>query len=127
VPAPLDQYASQSIRFGVSGGEDLEVDSVSFSTSGSNVIVAAQAGRIIRIYGLVAVLNTASNIQLNQSTSAFTGTMSMLAGSSITLTPNTRPYFLCDAGNPFRINSSVVSQISGSVWYRVDDVPPTVS
>lgn len=123
MPAPLDQYAAQVIRFGVSGGEDLSCSPVSFNTATSNVVVAAVAGQILRIYGMMLIWTSASNVQINQSTSAFTGTMSMLAGSSMMLTPNTRPYFVCGSGNPFRINSSTTASVTGCVWYRADPAP----
>ena len=86
-------------------------------------VLAAAAGQILRVYGMMLVWTSASNVQINQSTSAFTGTMSMLAGSSMMLTPNTRPYFVCDSGNPFRINSSTTASVTGCVWYRSDPAP----
>lgn len=122
--APLDQYAAQSIRWGLQGGEDLSCSPVSFSTAGANVVIAAIPGQQIRIYGAMLVFTSASNVQINQSTSAFTGTMSMLAGASMFLTPNSRPYFVCGSGNPFRFNSSTTASISGCVWFRADDTAP---
>lgn len=105
------------------GKSNLQFSSISLST-GTGTIVAAQtqAGvpKFINIWGIVLVVTGATNLTLNDGTTALTGAMPMTANGSIFCAPQRiTPWLMASPGNTFNLTSSASTQISGWVIWSL--------
>ena len=92
--------------------------SISFATTGDNVIVAAVAGQIIQVYRIFLITTTAITLTFKDGAgTTLTGGLPLAANGAITLDHSGDPWFVTTAGNAFILNQSGTSQISGAVWY----------
>lgn len=93
---------------------------VSFSSNGSNTIVAGSSGKTIRIFRLLLVFTGACTATLQDTAGTpapFTGAMTFFPGGSLSLGFEGDPYFVTAATVGFAVNISAGVQVSGSVWY----------
>lgn len=98
---------------------------ISFSSSGDNTIIAAPSAGRLAIDFLVFMPTAASNVTLIAGSTNISGAFPLDARQAITFENNIENYegvlgkFV--NGQAFKINSSVATQISGYVLYRVID------
>ena len=91
---------------------------IAFSSSGDNTVVAGLTANPIRVYGLVATVNGATNITFKDGSTALSGALILTGnGSSFTLPLTDEPYFTTTIGNAFVMNSSSAVAVSGICWY----------
>lgn len=96
---------------------------VNTSTSGDQTIVAASSTSETYILGLsvIATATTDVTIKLGATTVGF---FKLSAGQSINLSPvaNLRgaPYFIVPRGSAFILNSSAITNLSGTVKYALN-------
>ena len=95
----------------------------SFSAATSADIVAAVAGKVIRVYGMDLSSAGTVTITVKDGTTALEGARTLAAGTP--WTPRHpipgRPAYQTTAGNAFVGTFGGAVQISGSVWYSVGD------
>lgn len=103
----------------IDGGQIIRT-SVSSSAGGAINSPGGTAGFIIRVYRLILVCTGATNIKFQDGSTDLTGAMALAANGSITLDNSGEPWFVCTAGNAFAINSSASTQVSGAVWYTLN-------
>lgn len=86
---------------------------------GDNVLVAAVAGQVIRVYRLILVFAGACTVTIYNGAAgaALTGAMSMSQYGSIVLDFDGEPWFTTTAGLAFVANLSAGVQMSGCVYY----------
>jgi hypothetical protein len=94
---------------------------ISISSSGNNVVVAGQTGKIIRVYrmAMVAMSAVTATIQDGGST-ALTGPMVLAANQELVFNYDTQPWFISSAGNAFEIKLSSGVQTSGVVYFTTN-------
>ncbi len=97
---------------------------ITFSSSGDNIVVAAVAGKAVRVRKLWLVLAGDSNLTFKDGAStSLSGAVPMMAGGSFFFPMDlVEPHFITTTGNAFIINSSVAVQISGMVYYELTNV-----
>ena len=96
---------------------------VKVDNNGSGDIAApgAQgAGQIIRVYKLFIVCTGATSITFKNGSTALSGAMALAANGAITLDLDGQPWFVCSPNAAFNINSSGSTQVSGAVYYTVN-------
>ena len=99
-------------------GTLLQRASISFATTGDNIIIAAVAGQIIQVYRIFFITTTAITLTFKDGASnALTGALPLAANGAITLDHSGDPWFVTTAGNAFILNQSGTSQVSGAVWF----------
>lgn len=97
---------------------------ITFAASGDNTVVAAVAGKAIRVRKMWLVLAGDSLLTFKDgASSSLSGAVSMLGnGSFFFPTDAVVPHFITSTGNAFIINSSVAVQVSGMVYYELTNV-----
>jgi len=91
--------------------------SIDFTATGDNTIVAAVAGKAVRVYRIFFVLSAASDIVFKKGATALTGVIEMKEGGSVTLDFQDQPWFTTELGEAFVINQSGTAQVSGRLYY----------
>jgi hypothetical protein len=93
--------------------------SVSFSSSGTNTLVAGVTSQTIRVMRLLLTNNGSNtNITFQDSTpTSFSGAMLLSSGGTLYLPNEGEPHFLTASGKGFVLNSSAATQISGVIWF----------
>jgi len=90
---------------------------INFSASGDNTVVAAVAGKWIKVVRLYLVVGGATNITFKDGSAiSFSGAMPMAANGAIVLDVADTLLWFNATGN-FVINSSNAVQVSGEVYY----------
>lgn len=98
---------------------DLQMDTISFSGLGDNVIVSGIAKKKIYVYRIWFVVGGATNITFKNGTStSLSGAAPMTAYGSFALDISNIPWYQTSAGNDFILGSSASVQVSGTVYYR---------
>lgn len=87
------------------------------AASGDVTIIAGIAHKIIRVYRLAIVIAAATNVIFKEGATALSGPMDFSTIGSITLDQSGLPWYICESGNSFVINSSNAVQIGGTIWY----------
>jgi hypothetical protein len=97
---------------------------ISFAASGDNIVVAAVAGKAIRVVKIWLVLAGDSNLTFKDGAStSLSGIVPMLGNGSFFFPADlVIPHFITTTGNAFIINSSVAVQVSGTVYYELTNV-----
>jgi hypothetical protein len=93
---------------------------ISFNTSGANVIVSGIGGKTIRVMRMMFLNNGAStNITIQDTTPTnLSGAMTITTNGIFAPTVGTgEPYYVSATGTGIQLNSSVATQISGTVWF----------
>lgn len=105
---------------GLRATEQYTRQSLSFASSGDNVIIAAVAAQYVRIYGIFFTCAGAVNIKLGEGGPTYwTGAMTFSTGGGLVLMPQGEPLFITSAVNKsFLINLSAAIQVSGVLWYQ---------
>jgi hypothetical protein len=104
-------------------GQDITAASLSFNINGSNTLIAASAGNIIRVYRLMLACATgATTIQFFDGTNALTGVMTITNGTPFILYMDGNPWFTCTRGNAFNATSGSGNQWSGSIYSTTQPV-----
>ena|SRR2546422_9072665 len=91
--------------------------SVSFAGAGDNTIITGVAGQTIRIMRMLLAITAATNLTFKDGATALTGAMPFAATGGLILDDSGEPWYIIGDGNNFVINSSVGTQISGTVWF----------
>jgi hypothetical protein len=91
---------------------------INFSSSGDNTVVAAQTIGPVNVYGLFFTVAGATNIVFKDGSTALSGAVVLTGnGSAMTLQINDEPYFQCQPGDAFVMNSSNAVAVTGTVYY----------
>ena len=90
---------------------------LSFSTGGTTTVIPAVGGEIIQVYRLYFTVLATTTITFQDGTTALSGALSFAPLGSLVFDLDTRPWFQTGPGNPFVINLSTTSQISGEIFY----------
>lgn len=88
---------------------------ISAASSGDNTLVAAVAGKSIRVYRIVFTLAAGSVAFKDGASTSLTGAMTATAG--VLEDPIGNPLFITTAGNAFIANLSGANQLSGVIYY----------
>ena len=94
---------------------------INISSSGNNVVVAGQTGKIVRVYRLamVAMSSVTATIEDGGST-ALTGPMALAANQELYFPFDTQPVFITSPGNAFEIKLSSGVSVGGVIYYTVN-------
>lgn len=93
---------------------------ISSAAGGDIAVVAGVAGKTIRVFRLILVVNAATSITFKDSTpTSFSGAMPIAANGGIVLDFNGDPWYTTAAGKDFVITSSAATQISGTIGYAI--------
>ena len=107
--------------------QDIKRAAVSGATSGDNTLVAAVAGKKIKVLGLVLVAATTVNIRLESGagTTALTGVMTVTtADNPVLILPMSTPgnhWVETTAGELLNMELSDTVQVSGCVVYYLEE------
>lgn len=87
--------------------------------AGDNVLIAAVAAQVIRVYRMLVVVAAADSVTFYDGAAgvALTGLMSMSQYGSIVLDLDSEPWFTTTAGNAFVLNMTAGVQASGRIYY----------
>lgn len=98
---------------------ELATAAISASSSGANEIVAAQAGRKIRVLGYVMMAASAVNVKWQSDSTDKTGLLYPAAngGAVAPLAPDHKYWFETVAGEPLNLNLSGAVAVGGHVTY----------
>lgn len=86
---------------------------------GANLLVAAEAGRRIRVLGIIAVTTAANSIKFQSDTTDISGLFPLAANGGFTLPFNEHGWFETLAGQALNINMSVATSTGVQVVYMV--------
>ena len=94
---------------------------INISSSGNNVVVAGQAGKVIHVYrmAMVAMSSVTATIQYGGST-ALTGPMALAANQELYFPFDTQPVFITSPGNAFEIKLSSGVPVGGVVYFTTN-------
>lgn len=99
---------------------------ISFSTTGSNTVIAATTGKAVRISWMWLCVSAASNITIVEvRPSTNSGAVPMAANGCMTLPSspiNGFPLAITSVGNAFIISQSGTAQVSGAVYYDLTNI-----
>lgn len=91
---------------------------VTFAASGDNTLVAAVAGKVIKLVRIFVVAAAATNLTFKDGAVALSGALPMTANGSVTLDLSDSPWFSTSSvSNNLILNSSAAVQVSGTVYY----------
>lgn len=94
---------------------------VNIGSSGNNVVVAGQTGKIIRVYrmAMVAMSSVTATIQDGGSI-ALSGPMVLAANQELYFPFDTQPVFITSPGNAFEIKLSSGVSVGGVVYFTTN-------
>jgi len=99
---------------------------VSFTSTGNNTVIAATAGKAVRVTWLWVCVSAATNITIVEvRPSTNSGAVPMTANGCMTLPAvplNGFPLAITSVGNAFIINQSGTAQVSGAVYYDLTNI-----
>jgi hypothetical protein len=95
---------------------DMTAAAISAASMGSNTLVAAATGKIIRVHRLLIVAAGAVSAQFLDSATALTRVVSLVTGVPLILAFDTKPWFVCSVGNAFNVTLGGAVQISGMLY-----------
>ncbi len=102
---------------------DLLTQPFSFSNTGDNVIIAGQAGLLIRVWKLWFIIGTLStfgavdSISFKDANVVLGGPAPFPAGVGAIWDFDTKPWWTCAVGDSFIINQSGSALIGGAAYY----------
>lgn len=106
-----------SVTLGTVDGKAISPANISFSTSGSNAIVAGVAGQVVRVYKIILVTTGANTLTFLDGTTAISGGFGLPSNGSIALDMDGTPWFSTSAGNAFNISTSGATAIGGVAYF----------
>lgn len=92
---------------------------INFSASGATTIIAGVAGQRINIMKLMLVTGGATTLTMQDTASALSGPLPLLANGAIVLTYDGCPWFTTAAGAGFQINSTAAVAVGGTIQYQL--------
>ena len=101
----------------VTGRPNLVEAPIDFTASGDQTLVAAVAGRSVRVYHLFLVVSADTELTFKRGATELTGPMPMLANGSIVLDFQGQPWFATLDNEAFVLNQSGTAQVSGQLAY----------
>ena len=100
-------------------GSGLLAASIS-STSATITAITGVTGQNIRVYKIFLVVTATVTVKFQDGSTDLTGAMSLANNGAITLDLDGQPWFTCTRGNSFTIVQSSTTQVSGTVYYTVN-------
>lgn len=96
---------------------------IDFAASGDNQVIPAFTGGIIRVHRMFIWFASATSITIKDGSTALTGAMAFPANMGFILDPSfsNEGWWVTSQGNAFVINNSLAVQVSGTVWYVIDE------
>lgn len=91
---------------------------IDFNTTGDNTVIAATAGKTIRVFRLFFVCSSATNITFYNGSTALTGAIAMSANGGFTLDFQAEAWFNTTAGSAFIMNQSGSAGVAGRIYYQ---------
>jgi hypothetical protein len=99
----------------------VKIGAINFATGGSNTVVAAAGSGPVLVWGLFLVCDSDTDLIFYNGTTAQSGPIPILGTTqgiqTFILPQGSAPWFACDPGNAFIINSSSPAVVTGSVYY----------
>lgn len=98
----------------------LKTAAVNFNSTGDNIVVAAQTGCSIFVYGISLTATTATNLTMYSKTpsgTALSGAYDLQANGSMTFVPGDSPLWVTNPGEAFVINQSGTASVQGTVYF----------
>lgn len=89
------------------------------AAAGSNVLIAAVAGKKIRVLGLMAVAAAANSIKLQSAAADITGLFALAANGQLSLSFNEHGWCETVAGDALNINLSAAAAVGVQVVYTL--------
>lgn len=89
------------------------------TNSGATAVVAAEAGRRIRVLGMIVVSTTANSIKLQSDTTDITGLFPLAANGGFTLPFNEHGWCETASGEALNINMSAATSTGLQIVYMV--------
>lgn len=93
---------------------------VAISTATTTTVIAAQTGKIIRVYGWLLANELAQDITFVSGSTALTGPIPLSDLASTAPERDDIPWFTCGLSEAFKITTSAASKLSGRVYYTVE-------
>ena len=91
------------------------------STSSTIAAPAGVPGKVLKIYRLFLVVGGTTNITFQDGANAQSGPLPMVANGAKVLDIDGTAWFATSSGNPFNIANSGSVQVSGTVYYMVQN------
>lgn len=83
--------------------------------------VSSVAGKLIRVYRLFLVVGGVTNLTFQDGSTPQSGPLPMIANGSVVLDIDGTPWFWTSGRNNFEIANSGSVQVSGTVYYSLDN------
>lgn len=106
-----------SVTLGTVDGKTISPTNISFSTSGSNAIVAGVTGQQVRVYKIFLVTTGANTVTFQDGTTAISGAVGLPSNGSIALDMDGTPWFTTSPGAAFNISTSGATAIGGVAYF----------
>lgn len=90
------------------------------AASGQSQVIAAQAGKRIRVFGVYYVCRVATDVKFQSAATDITGTQANVAGGGVAwCSANERCLFECVVGEALNIVLNVANDVGGVIQYDV--------
>jgi hypothetical protein len=102
-------------------GHDLKEVAINCSSINANALVAAPAaGSRIRVYKFFLYATAATNLKFQSASTDLSPAIPHAAGEKWVMDYDTQPWFTCATAEALNLHSSVATQLSGRLFYRVE-------
>ena len=92
---------------------------IDFAAGGDNTVIAAAAGKKIRVLEIFFALTLAQAVTIKSGSTALTGAMTI---TSLSLPEGNKPRFSCGTNEAFIVNLGVGTQTGGRAYYLLETV-----
>lgn len=93
---------------------------VNIATGTTTAVVAAVAGKIIRVYKVLLVAAAAQTLNIEDGATPLTNVMTFATGIPLVLEFDQAPWFTTTAGNALNFVTTTTGQLSGRVYYNIE-------
>jgi len=111
---PSSTEYGQVVRQAASGLLELPIN---FATTGDHILIAAVAGKIIRIWKLLLWSNGDQSVSIRDGVTPMMGVIDLAQGGVVLLPKDTDPWFTLGTNSPLNVNTTQAVQCSGRVFY----------
>jgi hypothetical protein len=88
--------------------------------SASGALIAAAAGKKIRVLALSLAATTSGTVKFQSASNDLTGDMNILGGTPLVMPYNPAVWFETNAGEAFNVTLATVTNLSGTITYILD-------
>ncbi len=112
-----DNNGNSQIKFGPGLTALLSSAPINFSGSGPNPLIAGVSGKIIRVYRMLSVVASQTNLTFQDGSTSLSGPIPCWQGGGISLDYSGEPWYVSSAGNALNLNSTNAVAVAGTIWY----------